>query len=219
MCLGKAGEPPLLLAGVPVFSSNATRMEAMDPALTSLFLATIFPRAWGRLTLTGDSETVVDLLNWSSLLADLFLFNIQELVRDTLHGWGYQACWVPRTQNFECDALANATQISQWLTFTIFLAVSASILDSWRRLAAEFIHHFSTGPWLSQPRLVGVSLVVVPLAFLGCLLIVGEWWWSVSPLGWYYRTVLKDKQTIYLTQLHLTPQRMVLVTQTSVYHY
>ena len=84
MRLGKAGELLLLLAGVLVSASDATHMEAIGSALANLFLAVIDPQAPGRLTLTGDSETVVDLLNQCSLLADLFLFNIQKLVRNVL---------------------------------------------------------------------------------------------------------------------------------------
>ena len=74
-------------------------------------------------------------------------------------------------------------------------------LSSW--LVAQpccgIYRHFSVGSRLSQPQLVGTSwgviLVVVPLAFLGCFLIVGEWWQRVPLLGWHYWTVLTNKQT------------------------
>lgn len=145
LCLGRAGHPPLLRAGVPVSASDATRTEAMGPPLACLFLAALAPRARGRLVLTGDSAAVVDLLNRCSSPADLFLFNIRELVRDVLRGWGYRAHWVPRTQNAECDALANSARTSRNVTLTASPAVPAAVLDAWNQLAIEFTRRFSVG--------------------------------------------------------------------------
>ena len=92
---GKAGEPPLPLARVPVSASDATHMEAMGPALASLFLAAITPQTRGRLTLTGDSEAIVDLLNCSSSPANLLCSTFRSQCAMISESGGTKPAWSP----------------------------------------------------------------------------------------------------------------------------
>ena len=79
---------------VPVSASDATRTEALGPALASLLLAAWFSPS--RVCFRGDSSYVVGLLDRSRRPTDIFFYNCLELTRDMLTGWSYQAVWVPR---------------------------------------------------------------------------------------------------------------------------
>ena len=82
---------------MPVAASDASRAEALGPPMASLLLVAAAPRSRGRVTFTGDSSSVVNLLERAAPTEDLFLFNCRELVTDVLQGWGIRAIWVPRS--------------------------------------------------------------------------------------------------------------------------
>jgi hypothetical protein len=54
----------ILQASVPVYASDATRCEALGPALAALLLDRL---QWSEVTLRGDSMTVVRLLRMECL--------------------------------------------------------------------------------------------------------------------------------------------------------
>jgi hypothetical protein len=66
------GGTTILQASVPVTASDATRCEALGPALASLLLARL-PQ--GKVCFKGDSHTVVRLLRRECLPQDIWLFN------------------------------------------------------------------------------------------------------------------------------------------------
>ncbi len=66
------GEPPCIRLSVPVYASDATRCEALGPALAALVLAR-FGR--GQVYFKGDSKTVVSLLRQEYLPSDIWLYN------------------------------------------------------------------------------------------------------------------------------------------------
>ena len=111
-------------------ASDASRAKALGSPVASLLLAAAAPRSRGRVTFTGDSSSVVALLERAAPTEDLFLFNCRELVTDVLRGWGVRAVWVPRSQNAECDALANAARASGVVSLAAPM-VAPQLLASW----------------------------------------------------------------------------------------
>ena len=95
---------PLLSVGVPVLAHDASRAEALGPALAALLLQALPAKP---VVFEGDSWFVVQLLNREAPARDIFLFNCSELVFDLVHRWTYQARWIPCEQNAACDALAR----------------------------------------------------------------------------------------------------------------
>lgn len=62
----------ILKASVPVYATDATRCEALGPALAALLLERL---QWTEVTLKGDSMTVVRLLRLECLPEDVWLYN------------------------------------------------------------------------------------------------------------------------------------------------
>ena len=75
---------PVLDASVLVSDAGASYSEALGPALSALLVVTAGPSAQVRVNLTGDSRSVVSLLECAEVPADVFLFSQRELVRDVL---------------------------------------------------------------------------------------------------------------------------------------
>ena len=110
---------------------DATRAEALSPALASALLLVACPCRPGRVHFVGDSEAVTSLLNRCEPPRDIFLYNCRELVRDALTGWGMRASWVSRVLNAECDALANSACITRELSFSPSV-LPPSVHMAWR---------------------------------------------------------------------------------------
>ena len=102
---------------VPLSAADATRTEALGPALQRLLLAGWFSAA--RVCFKGDSSYVVGLLDRSQHPRDIFFFNCIELTRDVRSGWVYCAIWAPCNQNLVCDALARQAAASGEIVITI----------------------------------------------------------------------------------------------------
>ena len=103
--LGRAGAPPMLQAAVPIWGSDATRVEALGPPLAALLLTGLLDP--GPVAFHGDSAHVVCLLAGEDDPRDLHLFNCVSLTRDLLTGWTHTATWHPHAENSACDALAR----------------------------------------------------------------------------------------------------------------
>ncbi len=89
---------------VPVYASDATRCEALGPALASLLLARLRTcKVW----LQGDSLTVCRLLRKEVVPEDVWLFNATSITLDMLAGSSMHVSWIPRAQNCVCDELAR----------------------------------------------------------------------------------------------------------------
>ena len=102
---------------VLVYAPDATRMEALGPALASLLLV-----AWispSRICFRGDSPYVVGLLEYSRHPCNIFYFNCLELTRDPITGWVYRVVWVPREQNVICNLLACQAVVSGNIEITL----------------------------------------------------------------------------------------------------
>ena len=85
--VGRPWAAPLVFFSVPVSAADATRTEALGPALASLLLSGWFSVA--RVCFKGDNSYVVGLLDHSRHPRDIFFFNCIELTRDVLNGWVY----------------------------------------------------------------------------------------------------------------------------------
>ncbi len=83
----------MLRAAVPVYASDATRCEALGPALAALLLARL-PRKCERFK--GDSHTVVRLLRQECLSHDIWLYNATQITLDLLDGIQTVVEWIPR---------------------------------------------------------------------------------------------------------------------------
>ena len=92
--MGRPSAPPLVSFSVPVTAADASRTEALGPALASLLLVAQFSAS--RVHFRGDSAYVVGLLDRSWRPRDIFFYNCIELTRDMLSGWVYRAEWVLR---------------------------------------------------------------------------------------------------------------------------
>ena len=87
-----------------VVAADATRAEALGPALTEFLLVVVAPQPHFRLLLWGNSAAVVGLLHFSWLARNLHLFNCRELVLDVLHWWGFTGEFSPWMMNDACDS-------------------------------------------------------------------------------------------------------------------
>ena len=95
----------MLQAAVPVWGSDATRVEALGPPLVALLLTGLLDL--GPVAFHGDSAHVVCLLAGEYDPRDLHLFNCVSLTRDLLTGWPHTTTWNPHAENSACDALAR----------------------------------------------------------------------------------------------------------------
>lgn len=77
---------PVLSVGVPVLAHDASRAEALGPALAALLLQALPANP---VIFEGDSRFVVQLLNREVPARDIFLFNCSELVFDLVHRWSF----------------------------------------------------------------------------------------------------------------------------------
>ena len=161
MVLSKADDPPLLRASIPVRASDAHRAEALGPAVAALLIVTAAPRARGRVLFCGDSAQVVRLLERLAPVSDLFLYNCRELVTDLLRGWGVRAEWIPRSQNSECDALANLARDTGVVSLDA-PSVSPTLRESWSTVLSEFTRRFGVlarrSGWLPPDDIAGGSV-------------------------------------------------------------
>ena len=94
----------ILKAAVPVFASDATRCEALGPALAALLLARL---PWKFVRFKGDSHTVVRLLRQECRVDDIWLYNAIKIALDLLRGGHVEVTWIPRSENQVCDTLAR----------------------------------------------------------------------------------------------------------------
>ncbi len=73
----------ILKAAVPVYATDATRCEALGPALASLLLSRL---PWKHVRFKGDSHTVVRLLRQEFQPQDIWLYNATQITLDVLQG-------------------------------------------------------------------------------------------------------------------------------------
>ena len=132
----------VLALGVPVTVRDATRAEALSPALASVLLLVVSPRRPGRVHFVGDSEAVTSLLNRCEPPRGIFLYDCREIVGDALTGWGMHAFWVLWVLNAECDALANSARVSRELSFAPSV-LPPSVHLAWRTVMVEFSRRFT----------------------------------------------------------------------------
>ena len=114
----RPGGAPLVSFSVPVYALDATRTEALGPALANLLLVAWFSPS--RICFRGDSAYVVGLLDRSRRPSNIWYFNCLELTRDLLTGWVYRAIWVPRELNAILDLLARQAVMSGNIEITLF---------------------------------------------------------------------------------------------------
>ena len=94
----------ILEASVPVHTGDATRCEALGPALASLLISRL-----GRCDVwfEGDSAVVCRLLRKEILPTDVWLYNATSITLDMLGDCNVEITWIPRDLNGTCDALAR----------------------------------------------------------------------------------------------------------------
>ena len=70
--IARPDKPPILTASIPVTATDATRTEALGPALAALLLSRLPP---GYIQFEGDSLVVVRLLRQEVRPVDIWLYN------------------------------------------------------------------------------------------------------------------------------------------------
>ena len=87
-----------------MYASDATRCEALGPALASILIS----RFCGcNVWFEGDSAVVCKLLRQEALPSDVWLYNATQITLDMLTDCSVEVTWIPREQNGVCDRLAR----------------------------------------------------------------------------------------------------------------
>ena len=130
----------IVTAAVPVAANDATRCEALGPALASLLLAR-FPGSSVRFE--GDSMMVCKLLRRELLPKDIWLYNSTSITHDMLTGHRVSVNWIPREQNSECDALARQAVVQGCLSVDVHEAYAVAHARVWKSLCRAFVKRFN----------------------------------------------------------------------------
>ena len=95
-------------ATIPIWATDATRVEALGPPLVALLLSTLPP---GDVLFIGNRSTVVDCISSHIRPPDIFLYHCTELCRDLLPHCLLLSAWIPHELNAHCNSLAHHARI------------------------------------------------------------------------------------------------------------